>query len=255
MLSQNTFPSLTQAQWEALHAPFPPEALSADTSRGFELTSIKAAYIIERLNEVFGPCGIGWRYVHNGFEQFDTKNGGLEVLTEVAFQFRLQANEESSHSCPPIEWCGATGSWSGRQDAPAVWSEPIFACGGKLVTKGGAPFTDAHKSAVTDGLTKAVSMLGVGHTVFKGLVRVGSEPVRRNDGNGHHLISAQKSQPEAEKPTVTANATTFWALYHSEGRPAGVSQQTAQALISDNNWSAACTHLRSLIAQAQPAAN
>ena len=32
---------LNQEQVRALRAPFPPEALSSDTSRGFELTSIK----------------------------------------------------------------------------------------------------------------------------------------------------------------------------------------------------------------------
>ena len=47
---------LTQEQIQAVKAPFPPEALSADMSRGFELTSIKAAQapgVIKRLNEVF----------------------------------------------------------------------------------------------------------------------------------------------------------------------------------------------------------
>lgn len=43
---------LTLEQIEALRAPFPPEALSSDTSRGFELTSIKAAYVIERSNKL-----------------------------------------------------------------------------------------------------------------------------------------------------------------------------------------------------------
>lgn len=36
-------------QVQALRVPFPDEALSADMSRGFELTSIMAAYVIERL--------------------------------------------------------------------------------------------------------------------------------------------------------------------------------------------------------------
>jgi hypothetical protein len=68
---------LTQDQTQALKSPFPPEALSADTSRGFELTSIKAAQasaVIERLNEVFGLCGTGWRYAHSLFEEVHTDN-------------------------------------------------------------------------------------------------------------------------------------------------------------------------------------
>ena len=69
---------LIQDQIQALKAPFPLEALSSDFSRGFELTGIAndalikaaqadadASAVIERLNEVFGPCGIGWRYVGN----------------------------------------------------------------------------------------------------------------------------------------------------------------------------------------------
>jgi hypothetical protein len=75
---------LTQDQIQALKAPFPPEALSSDTSRGFELTSIKAAFVIERLNEVFGPCGIGWRYIHSPFEEMHTDNERAEIVTEVA---------------------------------------------------------------------------------------------------------------------------------------------------------------------------
>jgi hypothetical protein len=75
---------LTQEQVQALRAPFPAEALKPDTSRGFELTSIKAAYVIERLNGVFGPCGIGWRYVHSPFEDVPSDDGRLEVVTEVA---------------------------------------------------------------------------------------------------------------------------------------------------------------------------
>ena len=51
---------LTDNQIRALRAPFPPESLKPDMSRGFELTSIKAAYVIERLNDVFGLCGVGW---------------------------------------------------------------------------------------------------------------------------------------------------------------------------------------------------
>ena len=80
---------LTQEQVNALRAPFPAEALKPDTSRGFELTSIKAAYVIERLNEVFGPCGVGWRYVHSACEEHSTDCGYLEIVTEVALQFRF----------------------------------------------------------------------------------------------------------------------------------------------------------------------
>ena len=41
--------------YEALAAPFPDEALAKDSSRGFDLTSVKAQYVVERLNTVLGP--------------------------------------------------------------------------------------------------------------------------------------------------------------------------------------------------------
>ena len=70
---------LTQDQIQALKAPCPPEALGSDTSRGFELTRIKAAQapaVVERLkDEVFGPCGMSWRYAHSPFEELHTDKG------------------------------------------------------------------------------------------------------------------------------------------------------------------------------------
>ena len=46
---------LTDKQiYDKLKAPFPKDAYSCDSSRGFNLTSIKAQYVIERLNDVLG---------------------------------------------------------------------------------------------------------------------------------------------------------------------------------------------------------
>ena len=157
---------LAQEQIQAIKAPFPPEALSADTSRGFELTSIKAAYVIERLNEVFGPCGIGWRYVHRPFAEILTDNGKTEVVTEVAFQYHFSATNDCT-GCDPVAWDAQANDWAFRNGASNHdWSEPIFACGGKSIGKGGAALTDARKSGGTDGLTKAASMIGIGHEVL-----------------------------------------------------------------------------------------
>jgi hypothetical protein len=217
---------LTQERIEALRAPFPAEALKPDTSRGFELTSIKAAYVIERLNDVFGPCGIGWRYVHSPFEDVPSDDGRLEMVTEVAFQYRV--TEESG--CGRVTW---TNGWQyGSDDG---WSEPIFACGGKSLGRGGAPYTDARKSAVTDGLTKAASMIGVGHQVFKGLVRTNA---RETGGNGRGGRSNSSTGP---------SATTFWELYNQQAKALGVSMDKAKELAGNGDWSEACKKLQALI--------
>jgi hypothetical protein len=74
---------LSQDQMQALKTPSPPEALRHDTSRGVELNGIKTAQapaVAERLNdEVFVPCGIGWRYTHSPFEGLHIDNGRAGV--------------------------------------------------------------------------------------------------------------------------------------------------------------------------------
>jgi len=132
---------------EKLKADFPDEAYSSDTSRGFELTSIKAAYVIERLNEVFGLCGFGWKYKISKFKETTDDAGKIiEVGVKVMLWYKT----------PEMD--------------PGEWSEPITHVGGKRLVKN--HITDARKSAITDALTKIASMLGIGHTAFKGLKRV-----------------------------------------------------------------------------------
>lgn len=218
---------LTQDQMDLLKAPFPPEALTADTSRGFELTSIKAAYVIERLNDAFGPCGTGWRYSHSSFDDVATADGRLEVVTEVALQYR---SGDDSAGCGRVTW---TDTWEYSGDHG--WSEPIFACGGKGLGRGGAPYTDARKSAVTDGLTKAASMIGVGHRVFKGHVLAPAGRVRSRHGNG----GDQKDNP-----------TTFWRLYNDHAKPRGISSDKAKELAGNGDWTEACNKLKALISEA-----
>ena len=121
---------LNKDQVQALRAPFPEEGLSADVSRGFELTSIRAAFVIERLNEAFGPCGIGWRYVHGPFEELQSDSGRVEIVTEVALQYRYHATNGWSGT-DPAAWDAQIGNWVSRDHGSNHdWSEPIFACGG-----------------------------------------------------------------------------------------------------------------------------
>jgi len=168
---------LTQEQLLALAAPLPDEALTSDRSRGFELTSTKAAYIIERLNSVLGPVGYGWRYAHT-----PTTTEGKEVLLEVVLQYRIGEN-----GCPPMRWDRAAQDWC-FDGGPPVWSEPITAYGGNQITGGGTPVLDAMKSAVTAGITKAASRIGVASDVHKGLRRVGQPTPQASqppNGDGH----------------------------------------------------------------------
>ena len=219
---------LTDNQIRALRVPFPPEALTPDLSRGFELTSIKAAYVIERLSDVFGPCGVGWRYVHAPFESLIMADQRTEILTEVALQYRI--SEEEQRGCDPVEW---RDGWYLDPNRSRVWSEPLYAVGGHCLGQGSVPYTDARKSAVTNGLTKAASMLGIGHEVFKGLARADTGGGSGRGGNGRHK--------------EMANSTAFWALYNNKAKPAGVSIETAKDLAGRGNWNTAIQELQDLI--------
>ena len=157
-MNENELATLTQK----LREDFPPEALSKDTSRGFELTSIKAMFVIERLTDIFGLTG--WNYRWDDMEFHDG------------------------------EWiCVVTLSVSIDDIVKNVRQY-----GGKKVIKNN--HTDAKKSAVTDGLTKCASMLGIGHSVFKGQQMPGGAP-------GKPEPPPNISTSEGEYPAKRGDAT------------------------------------------------
>ncbi len=198
---------LSEKQISALRASFPAEALSADTSRGFELTSIKAAFVVERLNQVFGPCGAGWRYVHSPFEWIEG-----EVITEVALQFQVAEGGVTA-----VVWDGQSHGWAFVPDSGG-WSWPILSPGGRRPGKGTAPLTDARKGAITDGLTKAASMIGVGHEVFKGLVRV-AQPGRASEGaqTSRQPQQSRTPAPAPQQPPSAPHAADQPPVYPRTG--------------------------------------
>lgn len=141
MFSGNKTPIMSEKEHIKLHQeirqqcrePFPQEALSVHGSKSF-LTSIKAQYVIERLNDIFGLCG--WDYEH-------------EIVSDapdyVCMKGRLVFKEYSLST--PFQYGGHKKSGTGTEAA------------------------DGYKSAVTDGITKCASLIEIGNDVFKGLVK------------------------------------------------------------------------------------
>jgi len=123
---------------EDILKPFTGDALSRDTSRGFELTSIKAQYIVERLNQTFGVHG--WA---------------------ASYQIILEDPERGV-----IIKCTLKGNIFGNGQ---VVREAFGGCNPKK------QIGDMIKSAMTDSLGKAASHLGIGNEVFKGKVKVGAK--------------------------------------------------------------------------------
>lgn len=123
--------------YNKLTEDFPQEALSKDSSRGFDLTSIKAQYIKERLNEVFGIWG--WEVV-----------GKHEATTSSILYFgklivRVMSTDKDKSALIRV----------------------VESVGYSMVKKN---LGDSYKSAQTDFLSKAASFIGIGNEVFKGNV-------------------------------------------------------------------------------------
>jgi len=129
--------------YEKFKAPFPPEAYQADTSRGFELTTVKAQYVVERLNDVMNFHN--WRIEG----KYDKQENG-----SVLFEGQL------------VLFLGDYLGTAGRDSA--VHIIPTVGYSDKKKNIG-----DAYKGARTDALSKAASYLGIANDVFKGLVGTG----------------------------------------------------------------------------------
>lgn len=167
--------------YDLLSRPFPKSALSKDTSRGFELTSIKAQYIVERLNESLGL--FGWNLTG---EYVEKKDG---VLYHGKLHIKIGEQEKV------VE---ATG-----------WSKNKKNLG------------DTFKSANTDAMSKCASKIGVGNEVFKGeagkaiktqhcsetaewpknLPNITKKPPIKNDVD----VAASMRQAEADKKKLIEN--------------------------------------------------
>ncbi len=123
-------PKITKEMIEALRADMPAEAIVPHETKPY-LSTIKAYYIVIRLNEVFGV-------------------GRWEVVTELVSltdKYALVKGEFISHDYD----VKCTSQYGGHAIIPKS-----------------SDTADACKSAVTDCTSKIASYLGVGHSVFCG---------------------------------------------------------------------------------------
>lgn len=115
---------------EQLRAPLPAEAISQHPTKPY-LSVLKAAYVMERLNDVFGVCG--WTVEHT---------------------VRDDANDY-------VVVCGCIYLLNFDLRTPKQY-------GGHATAGKGTEPADGYKSAVTDLMSKSASYLEIGIDVFKG---------------------------------------------------------------------------------------
>ena len=158
---------ITEEIRDKLRAPLPAEAIQQHPTKTF-LSTIKAIYIVERLNDVFGIGG--WNQEHeiiSDTEDYVSVRGRLTVLDE-----------------------------QGEIDL----ATPVQYGGHKKTGKGTEP-ADGYKSAVTDCMSKCASYLEIGIDVFKGLHGKGGKAPKRQPK------AQPKEKPDMHRSTtVTGKA-------------------------------------------------
>lgn len=131
--------------WNELSQP-PPSALKPIAGGRLQgMTDINPQWRLEVMTQVFGPCGVGWKY---SIEKLWTEQGhGEEVIVFAIVSVQIKNGGE--------------------------WSEPIPGVGGnKLVEqekRGPHNNDEAYKMAITDALSVALKALGVASDIYAGL--------------------------------------------------------------------------------------
>ena len=123
----------------------PKHAQKEFNNGNFKGTDINPMWRIQRLTEVFGPCGFGW-YTEIVKRQLETSTDGKTICTFIGLNLFVK--------------------WNGE------WSKPIYGEGGNtmcdwIASKGYIKTSDeAFKMAYTDALGNAAKQLGLGADVW-----------------------------------------------------------------------------------------
>src|SRR5690606_8295741 len=123
------------------------------------MSDIKPQWRIQKLTEIFGPCGFGWKIQNLKFSYEKIEN---ETVCNCYLEFLYKHNGE--------------------------WSEPIPATGGSKIStmeKNGLYVSDeAQKMAYTDAISVATKMIGLASDVYMGY-----------GGKYDNQITSDKQQP------------------------------------------------------------
>jgi len=168
-----------------LRAPLPAGAIAPHPTKPY-LSSIKSAFVIERLNEVFGP-------------------GGWQEHYEFVDSYRFSKCVKDPNG-PPGSSREVTATMIVMKLYFSVPRYGIFieAYGGNDNEDRG----DAYKGACTDALTKAASHLGVALDIYKGMANQQAHQPRRGrrrDQSDPEVIDGPALPPKPNPKEVSAS--------------------------------------------------
>lgn len=136
-------PEQNRALWDKVFKT-DPKHVKAITGKDYTGNSPKPHWIVSRATEVFGPCGIGW---------------GFTVSNE---RFEQWGESDIAHACLVTVWY----KWEGERGEVCQMGQTKAAYktnAGKFKVD-----EDAAKKSVTDGMVKALSLIGFAGDIFSG---------------------------------------------------------------------------------------
>ena len=183
-----------------------------ESSWGKTLTEINGMWRIQKLTELFGPCGEGWFTEVTRQERVDFPNGEVCVFTDINLYLK--------------------DTKTGR------WSKPIRGTGGnRLVLKNAdGLFIDdeAYKKAYTDALGIACKALGFGADIYwgrneskydSGTATTASPSAKASDSKPETAAAPQKTAenvkglPELSPSHPRWDAFISWAAKKPKDKP------------------------------------
>ena len=153
-------------------------------------SDISPIWRMQAMTEVFGPCGIGWRYT---IDKIWTEPGTKDqIMVFVQASLQIKVND--------------------------IWSGPIPGIGGSdlIANESRGPYgnNEAIKCALTDALSVSMKALGVGAKVYMGLWDGSKyiDPAPQNTGKGTPPPPPPEPEPEPEVPKSEAFSLLDTAL-------------------------------------------
>lgn len=153
-----------------LRKVLPPGAYTEVRGTGADLTDINNAFLLNRLNDIFGPFGVGWWYDYRSEDVYINEVQG-KTWWEIAI--------------PRFEFY-----YRFRQDGKTYISDPLIAGAGSDNKR----LMDAMKGAVTSGIGSALSKMEWQIYVYMGIV------THRNAGQYYGQEEPDIGQAEIEVP-------------------------------------------------------
>ena len=188
-----------------------PRAVKPITGKQYKGNSPKPYWIVERLTDEFGPCGIGW---------------GFKIVNE---RFERFTETESLHVAVVRLWYVLDGK-TGEFEQVGQTRSTYTTAGGKFMVD-----EDAPKKSVTDALVKCASYLGFAGDIFSGMWD-DSKYVQWAGEEWDRRYEAANQEPE---PAVIPRQSELdeLAAYLIECHESGKDLPAIEAWYQPKNWS------------------